>query len=230
MVGVALRRGLVAGVLAGLLAGLLASAIGEPPVQAAIDIEEAAAPPDEGPPAFEIARPVQRLGLVVATALVGLAVGALFGLAWAWSAGRVAGDAWQRSIKLGAAAIGALVLLPALKYPPNPPTVGDPATIGQRTTLYVGLGLLGVLLAFVAWAGARQLAGSGLPGPARQTIVGAGTVVVAAILLIVLPDTGGDAPVPAELLWSFRLASIATQTVLYGGTALVFGLLAARSA
>ena len=31
----------------------------------------------------------------------------------------------------------ALVLIPALKYPPNPPTVGDPDTIGQRSTQFL---------------------------------------------------------------------------------------------
>lgn len=229
MIGTALRRGLVAGVLAGLVAGLLALAIGEPPVEAAIQLEEAAAlagPPE--PPEFEVTRPAQRVGLVAGTTLAGLAVGALFGVASAWAVGRVEGTGWQRSLKLGATAVGALVLLPALKYPPNPPAVGDPTTIGQRTTLYLGLALVGLLLALAAWAGARQLAAARLPAPLRQALVGTGVVVVAAVLLTILPSVEEEVSVPAELLWSFRLASIATQATLYGGTALMFGLLVAR--
>jgi Probable cobalt transporter subunit (CbtA) len=228
----ALRRGLVAGALAGLVAGLLAFFVGEPPLDAAIRLEEAAAARQPAvqvdQPTFEITRPAQRVGLVVGTTLAGLAVGALFGVTSAWAIGRVQGTSWQRSLKLGSAAVGALVLLPALKYPPNPPGVGDPSTIGRRTALYLGLVVIGLLLAVAGWAAARQLAASRLPAPVRQTLVGAGVVAVATVLLVALPSLEERTTVPADLLWSFRLASIATLATLYGGTALVFGLLAAR--
>lgn len=222
----AVRRGLVAGLLAGLVAGLLGLAIGEPHIEAAVQLEQATAA--GVPPAFEVTRPAQRIGLVVGTTLAGLAVGALFAVTSAWAVGRIEGGPWGRSAKLGATAVGALVLLPALKYPPNPPAVGDPATIAQRTILYLGLALTGLLLALAAWAAGRRLAASSLPAPVRQTLVGAGVVAVAAVLYAALPAVGGNADVPADLLWSFRLASIATQATLYGGTALVFGLLVAR--
>jgi hypothetical protein len=229
MIGAAVRRGLVAGLVAGLCAGLLAYVIGEPRIAAAIALEEAAVPAGGEPPSFEVTRSAQQLGLIVALALVGLAVGALFGIASAWAVGRVEGGWWQRSLKLGATAIGALVLLPTLKYPPNPPAVGDPATIAQRTQLYIGLGVVGLLLALSCWAAARQLASSRLAAPVRQTIVGAGAVAAAAIVLVALPAVGEQVDIPADLLWSFRLASIATQATLIGGTALLFGLLAARA-
>jgi hypothetical protein len=231
MIGAAVRRGLVAGLLAGLCAGLVAFAIGEPGVQAAIALEEAAAAeePPEPAPAFEVTRPAQQAGLVAGLALVGLAVGAVFGVVSAWAVGRVEGGWWQRSLKLGATAIGALVLLPAIKYPPNPPAVGDPATIVQRTQLYLGLASIGILLALAGWAAARQLASSRLAPPVRQAIVGLGTVAVAAVVLLVLPAVSERVDIPADLLWSFRLASIATQATLFGGTALLYGLLAARS-
>jgi hypothetical protein len=227
-IGAAVRRGLVAGLLAGLVAGLIALAIGEPHIQAAIRLEEGATVVPQAGSAFAVTRPAQRIGLVVGTTLAGLAVGGLFGVASAWAVGRIKGGSWERSLKLGATAVGALVLLPALKYPPNPPAVGDPATIAQRTILYLGLMMLGSLLALAAWAAARQLATSPIPAPVRQTLVGAGIVAAAAVLFAALPTAGSNADVPADLLWSFRLASIVTQVTLYGGTALVFGLLAVR--
>jgi len=232
MTAAAVRRGLLAGVLAGLLAGLLSFTIGEPRVQDAIRLEEAAAAVENAavaPPTFEVTRPAQRVGLVVGLVLYGLAVGTLFAVASAWAVGRVGGSDWQRSLKLGAAAVGALVLLPALKYPPNPPAVGDPATVGQRTTLYLGLAAIGVLLALAGWAAARQLAASRLPAPVRQTLVGVGVGAVAAAVLVALPTIREPVRLPADLLWSFRLASVATQATLYGGTALIFGLLAVRA-
>jgi hypothetical protein len=230
MIGALLRRGLVAGALIGVLAGLAAQLVGEPSIDAAVRIEEAAtAPAPAGP---EITRPTQKAGLVFGTMLVGMAVGSVFALAAAWAIGRVRGDGWTRALKLGAAAAGALVLLPALKYPPNPPTVGDPATVGTRTTLYLGIVLLGLVLAALGWAGARQLAASrpSLPAPVRQAIVGLGLLVLAGLIVAGLPAAEGAAiGFPPELLWRFRLGAVATQLALVLGTAVAFGLLTVRA-
>jgi hypothetical protein len=232
VIGAYLRRGLLAGLLAGPLAGLVGLAAGEPAVDAAVRLEERAA----GAPAAAVDSPAeftrgqQKAGLVLGTALVGLAAGALFALAAAWAVGRVAGDAWARSLKLGAAAAAGLVLLPALKYPPNPPAVGDPATIGTRGALYVGVVLLGGLLAATAWAASRQLAATRLAPPVRALLVAAGTLALAVALLAGLPAAEpAPAGFPAELLWRFRLGSIAVQLTLVAGLAAGLGLLTERS-
>jgi hypothetical protein len=237
MIGAFLRRGLVAGALVGVLAGLAAQFVGEPSIDGAVAIEEAAAaanpePAPAGPEEMEITRPTQKAGLVFGTMLVGLAVGSLFALAAAWAVGRVGGDGWTRNLKLGAAAAGALVLFPALKYPPNPPTVGDPATVGTRTTLYLGIVLLGLVLAALGWAGARQLAASrpSLPAPVRQTIVALALLVLGGLIMAGLPAAEGAAiGFPPELLWRFRLGSIGTQLILVLGIAVAFGLLTVRA-
>src|SRR4051812_34232929 len=232
MIGALVRRGLVAGALVGVLAGLAAQLVGEPGIDAAVRIEEAAAaagPATAGP---EVPRPAQKAGVVLGTLLVGLAAGPVFALAAAWAAGRVRGDGWTRSLKLGAAAAGALVLLPALKYPPNPPTVGDPATIGSRTTLYLGIVLLGLVLAALGWAAARQLAASrpSLPAPVRQVLVGAMLMILGGLVVARLPPAGGPGPgSPPELLGRFRLGALATQLVLVLGIAVAFGLLTVRA-
>ena len=51
--------------------------------------------------------------------------------------GRV-GEVGPRAISalLAIAGLVALYIVPNLKYPANPPSVGDPATIGMRTALY----------------------------------------------------------------------------------------------
>lgn len=228
MLATCVRRGLAAGLLAGLLAGLVGLVGGEPALEDAIALEgvdggEADQAASQAP---AVSRPQQRIGLVVGSGLLGVGIGAVFGIAAAWAAGRVEGDAWQRSLKLGAAAVGALVLLPALKYPALPPGVGDPAAVTQRTALFLGLGVVGLLLAFAGWAAARQLAATGLPRASRQTFVAIGLIVAGALVIAVLPADDAVADVPADLLWSFRVGAIATQVALYGGTAVVFGLLA----
>lgn len=229
MVAAHVRRGLVAGLLAGLVAALFALVVAQPQMDAAIAWEEAVADHDHHEEET-FSRPVQKAGMVGGMALAGLAVGALFGVAAAWAVGRVNGDDWQRSLKLGAALVGAVVLLPALQYPPNPPGVGDPDAMGMRSVLYLGLAGFGLLLAVAAWAGARELAATDLPRPTRQLIVGAGVLVAVAAVLLVLPEAGPADAFPADLLWSFRLSSIGTQLVLHGGTAVAFGVLSARTA
>jgi Probable cobalt transporter subunit (CbtA) len=217
----AIRRGLAAGLVAGLLAGVVALVVGEPALEEAIALEG-------GEGGFP--RGLQLIGLPIGTALVGLGVGAIFAVASVWAVGRVEGDALRRSLKLGAAAVYAVVGLPALKYPPNPPTVGDPATVSSRNTLYLGLVVLGLVLVAAAWAAGRQLAATGLSPAARTAIVGAGLAVATVAVLAILPDAEAvTGPVSPALLTSFRVRSVAVQAVLYGGTALAFGLLARRS-
>ena len=56
-----------------------------------------------------------------------------------------------RVAKVATAAFVAVVLIPAMKYPPNPPTVGDPDTIGERTTAYLTLTAASIVIVFAAW-------------------------------------------------------------------------------
>jgi hypothetical protein len=230
VVGAYLRRGLAAGLLAGLLAGLFGLAVGEPSLDTAITLEERAAiPAHDGDSPVEVPRGLQKAGLVAGSGLLGLAAGALFGVAAAWAVGRVDGDDWARSLKLGAAAVGALVILPALKYPPNPPGVGDPATVGTRTLLFLGLGAVGLLLVAGGWSLARQLRASRLDRPTRALAVAGALGLAGAGVLAVLPSVAAVGGVPGELLWTFRLGALGSQLVLYGGTAVLFGLLSARA-
>jgi hypothetical protein len=233
MIGAYVRRGVAAGLLAGVFAGFVGLVLGEPALDEAIAIEEGgAAAPAAAPAAHDeaaVTRPQQKAGLVAGYALVGAAAGAVFALASAWAVGRVRGDGWTRSLKLGAVATGALVLLPVLKYPPNPPGIGDPQTVGLRTLLYLTLSGIGLVLAAAVWAASRQF-GTPVWRPLRQSLTAAGVVAAVVVILAVLPrTTSGDAGFPAELLWRFRLAAVATQGALWAAMAVFFGLLTARS-
>jgi hypothetical protein len=61
----------------------------------------------------------------------------LFALVFAFAHGRI-GSLPPRATAalLAVAAFVSLVLVPGLKYPANPPAVGDPGTIGSRTALF----------------------------------------------------------------------------------------------
>jgi hypothetical protein len=235
-----LRRGIAAGLLAGLLAGLFAFFFGEPTVDGAIQLEEAAA---AGQHEEEVggrghkeeeeifSRSAQKVGLFFATGLSGVLVGGIFGMAYAYFGGRLAsGSEWTRSISLAGAIFVGAFLIPFLKYPANPPTVGDPATIGSRTTAYFALVALLLLVVLGTWYAARTLRERGGVGaPVRQLAVGLGAVVAVGVLFLVLPAAPDPGEFPAGLLWDFRLSSLGTQLVFWAGLGVVFGLLCERA-
>lgn len=229
MIALYLRRGMAAGLLAGLLAGLFAFVIGEPLLDQAIGLEESAH--SHGGESEEVfSRSTQKVGLFFATGFTGVFVGGLFGLAFAYFRGRLASESdWTRSLSLAAAIFAGAALFPFLKYPANPPTVGDPATIGARTTAYfamVGLSLLAVL---AAWYASGLLKGRGVSTPVRHVTVGLGLAAVVTGLFLALPSTAGPGDFPAGLLWSFRLSSLGTQIVLWTALGVLFGALCERA-
>ena len=225
-----LRRGLAAGLLAGLLAGLFAFFVGEPLLDRAVAIEEHASAASGAHGQELVSRAAQKVGLFVATGATGLFVGGLFGLAFAYFRDRLsAGSDWMRSLSLAVASFAGLAFIPFLKYPANPPSVGDPATIGTRTAAYLALVGLSLLSILAAWFASRNLRKRGVSQPARQVMVGLELVVVVAVLFVVLPPAADPGKFPAGLLWSFRLSSIGTQVVLWTGIGVLFGALCERA-
>ncbi|GAB3657552.1 CbtA family protein [Glycomyces tarimensis] len=231
------RRGLAAGLLAGLVAGVFALLVGEAPLGEAIELEERAHTAAHAPApaahdhdeAFTVDRTVQQVLLPVGTALVGAAYGGLFGLAFVPLA-KSSRDRWKAGLGFGAAAWAALALFPALKYPANPPGVGDPATVGSRTTWFVVSLVASLALAALLCLASRRLRARGMDDVPRQLAVGAAAVVLYGSLFAALPSSGVAIEVPAALLWDFRLASMATQAILWLGLTVGFAWLWHRAA
>ncbi len=229
MIASYLRRGMAAGLLAGLLAGFFAFFLGEPSVDQAIQIEEAAAAGQHEEEEL-FGRATQKAGLFFATGLFGVTVGGVFGIAYAYFRGRLAaGSEWNRSLYLAGAIFAGAFLIPFVKYPANPPTVGDPATIGDRTASYLAMVALSLLVVLAAWYVARRLRERGTGASIRQLAVGLGLVVAVGALFLALPAAPDPGEFPAGLLWSFRLSSLGTQIVFWGGLGVVFGLLCERT-
>ncbi len=221
-----IRKGLAAGLLAGLLAGLFAFLFGEPYVEGAIRLEEAAG--DQGGEIFS--RSTQKIGLFFATSLFGVAVGGLFGIAYAYFRDRLASKSeWNRSLSLAVTIFAGAFLVPFVKYPANPPTIGDPATIGGRTASYLAMLALSLLVVLAAWYAARVLRARGISAPVRQLTVGLGVAVAVGALFLALPAAPDPGEFPSGLLWNFRLSSLGTQLVFWTGLGVVFGLLCERA-
>jgi predicted cobalt transporter CbtA len=225
-----LRRGLAAGLLAGLLSGLFAYLFAEPILDRAIALESAAHAGEHPEAVFD--RGEQKAGLILATALYGTSVGALFGLLAAFFRRRSpAGSEWRRSLVLAGAVFLGAVLLPFLKYPPNPPGVGvDPSTLAERTFAYLAMAALGLLAVLAAWRFARSAPLEGASRLVRGLASGAVLAGLWAFLYLAMPGFGpAHGHAPAALIWEFRISSLGTQLVLWAGIGCVFGALCERA-
>jgi len=224
-----LVRGMLVGVVAGLVAIAFGSLFGEPQIDNAIAFEAAHAHGDDG--AEPVSRAVQSTaGLAVAVFVYGAAVGGIFGLAFAFVYGRL-GALRARSTAVLVAAVGfvAMFAVPFLKYPANPPAVGAAESIGRRTALYFLMIVISVAAAIVA----------ALVGRSMTPRLGAwnASLVAVCIFVAIAAAAGALLPavneVPAEfsatVLWSFRLASLGTQLVMWITLGLLFGALTERA-
>ena len=224
--------GLVAGLCAGLVSTGFASLAGEPAIDRAIAYEDAHAPAhhDAAAAPVPVSRALQRTGgLLTALVVDGLALGGIFALVFAFTYGRV-GRASPRATAywLAGAAFLVLFLVPFVKYPANPPSVGDPATIGRRTTLYATMFAISVCAAIAAGR-LRPVLRERFDGHAATGLAVLAFVVVVTAAGLVLPSVN-EVPrdFPATTLWQFREASIGLQLTMWTTIGLLFGFAAQR--
>ncbi|BAN25583.1 CbtA family protein [Caballeronia insecticola] len=248
-----LIRGMIAGLVAGLIGFGFARTFGEPSVARAIAFEEqhehaagahehadahahadasAATSHDAHDHGDEelVSRDTQAgLGLLTGVAVFGTALGGLFSLVFAFAYGRLGAlHARGTSALLALFGFVSAAIVPFLKYPPNPPAVGNAETIGPRTALFFGMVAISIVAAVLAVRLQRRL--QARHGNWNATLIaGLAYVVVVAVAQVALPriDEVPDG-FSASLLWNFRLAAIGIQALIWTTLGLVFGALAAR--
>lgn len=231
MVGKLLLRGMLVGLIAGILAFAFARVYGEPQVDKAIAFEEQKAQAAGEAPEEEIVSRTTQAGIGLATGVLvyGAALGGIFSLVFAFAYGRL-GSLGPRGTSALLAVLGfvAVIVIPGLKYPANPPAVGNPETIGYRTELFFIMILVSVA-AMVAAVGLAQRLWKQL-GAWNATIVAAlAYLVVFALVKAALPNIN-EVPedFSAMVLWQFRVASLGIQLVLWTVIGLAFGAVVER--
>jgi predicted cobalt transporter CbtA len=234
-----LVRGLLAGLIAGLVAFGVAYLAGEPAINAAIAIEETGGLGDhhahhavasEGSVASEVPRVLQSTaGLLTGTMVAGVTLGGLLGVLSALALGRL-GRLGVRGVSLSLAAIGfvSVSLMPFVAYPPNPPGIGHPDTIGARTALYFVMLAGSVIAAVTAVLVGRELADRWGAWYATLSAI-AGYLLVTLTAMALLPSYSEvPADYPAILLYEFRAASLLTQVALWATLGVALGELLHR--
>jgi predicted cobalt transporter CbtA len=216
---------LLSGAIAGTFLSTINQGIVEPFIERAIALEnQKAATEGEmlNPIEFGNYRIWQKSGEIAAGTILGTSYGALFGIVFAYSRDSIPGSSnKKKALILAGVMLIIIYIVPALKYPANPPAVGDPETIYVRQNLYTayltisGFSALGLALVY------RKL--GALQG--KKAIIPA---IYAGIILtayFAMPPNPDAITAPMDLVTSFRLASGFTIGVFWGLLAVILGAL-----
>ena len=222
---------LLAGAIAGTILGILNQAIVEPYIEKAIALENQKAAAEEGeivdPLEFNNYRLWQRGGEIAAGTILGTSIAALFGIVFAYSRNSIPGlSNKKKALILAGIMWFVLFLVPALKYPANPPAVGDPETIYYRQTLYLaylaisGFAALGVALMYRRMREAIQS-----QKDVKMMIILPATIyaVIMITAYLAMPPNPDTINAPMDLVTDFRIASGFTMSMFWGLLGIILG-------
>lgn len=224
-------RALLAGLLAGVLLAIYTLVVVEPTLDRALAIEDATAQVAGGAnghhsgeePMFS--RRTQVAGGLTATVIYAVVVSVIFATVLAKVRHRVAHLSELTCCGwLAAVAFGAVALIPGVKYPANPPGVGDRGNVDERTIQYLVLLALSIGLAVaLVWLSGRLRAK--LSTATRAVVVTATALAGYGLVLVALPNSPDaiDKAVPAQLVWDFRVRSLGGLALLWATIGLGLG-------
>jgi predicted cobalt transporter CbtA len=217
---------IISGALAGAIHGTVNFAIVEPYLDQAIGIENEnlfASGDEEDNPQFwadyEEYRVWQKSGQVLAGMILGIAMGSLFGIVYALSRNSLPGkNDVTKAVILAAIMWLTIYLIPFLKYPANPPTVGDAETVVLRSILYIS---------FIAISGFGALGFYKLSQKLQsdKKYLGIlGYVIFIVIAFFVMPENPDEVTAPMNLVNEFRLMSVLGVTSFWISVGFILGL------
>ncbi|MGB8190004.1 MAG: CbtA family protein [Nitrososphaeraceae archaeon] len=163
----------------------------------------------------------QKGGAIAAGAVYGISLGALFGIVFAYGRKALPGDNnKKKALFLAGVLWFVLYLMVAIKYPANPPAVGDPETIYYRQSLYVGyLAISGFTALALAITWKRVQFGS------KKILFPLIYAAVMIVAYVVLPPNPDKINISMDLIHTFRVVTALTIGLFWGILAIVFGSL-----
>lgn len=216
---------LISGCFAGTIHGLVNLAIVEPYLDESIEIENQnlfALGEEENTARFqaeyESYRIWQKEGQVLAGAILGTSIGALFGIVFALSKEILPGNHHvKKALVLSGVMWLTLYLIPFLKYPANPPTVGDAETVVLRAILYLSF----ITISGFGAVGFYQLYKRLQKGKRIISIIGYAAFIGSVFFL--MPDNPDEITAPMEIVNGFRIMSVLATTVFWIAVAVILG-------
>ena len=229
MVKSVLPLALVMGVLSGLLVGAYFNVINVPVMEWAIGLEEAAAEAeaaasggsggDEGGIAVSLG--LQRIGMVAGLVVVGVLAGAIFtGLYHLVRRATPGWNIWAWATIAGLLGFWAFSLFTQIKYPLNPPGIGEEGTLLSRQLfqfLFVVISLISVVGVLLAVKLVNESSTQGFQRFLRYAAVGIPYAAVAIVLSFGFPGNPDAIPewVPNELIIMFRTFTLVGHFLLW---------------
>ena len=217
---------LVSGFTAGIIHGAVNLVIVEPYLDQAISIENQnlfATGLAEDTPQFwaeySSYRDWQKSGQILAGGILGMSIGALFGIVFAYSRNALPkGHTIKKTFVLAAIMWFTIFLIPFLKYPANPPTVGEAETVVLRSILY---------LTFIAISGFSAVGFFKLYKKLenKKYLAFVGYAVFITAVFFIMPPSPDEITAPMDLVNGFRAMSVMAVTTFWIAEAIILGLL-----
>ena len=212
----------VAGLISGLLVGGFHNLFTVPVMERAIALEEQRSVPAgqaaeaEGTP---VSLGVQRVGMVIGTGIYGLILGVVF--AGGFEILRRARPGWNTvalAATIGILGFWSISLFPFIKYPANPPGVGQETTLLSRQLFQVLFIILSAGAVAACLAGLSKIQSLNLRAFAGGQMIG-GLILVymifSAVIFIAFPGNPDPVPAPIDLLELFQALTMAGQFLLW---------------
>ncbi|ABX12774.1 CbtA family protein [Nitrosopumilus maritimus] len=217
---------LISGAFAGLIHGTVNFAIVEPYLDQAIGIENQnlfASGEEEDTPEFWVEyegyRTWQKGGQILAGVILGTSVGALFGIVFALSRNALPGNNdVKKSLILAGIMWLTLYIIPFLKYPANPPTVGDGETVVLRAILYLSF----IAISGFGAVGFYQLSKKFKNNKKLVALIGYGIFI--STVFFAMPENPDEVTAPMDLVNEFRFMSVLGVTSFWASIGIILGL------
>ena len=217
---------LVSGAIAGFVHGTINFALVEPYLDQAIGLENeslfASGEAEDNLEfwaEYESYRIWQKSGQVLAGVILGLAMGSLFGIVYALSRNSLPGkNDVIKSVILAGVMWLTIYIIPFLKYPANPPTVGDGETVMLRAILYVSFIALSGIGVVIFYKLSQKLQNN------KKYFGLFGYVIFITILFFVMPENPDEITAPMNLVNEFRLMSVLGVSSFWLSVGLILGL------
>ena len=217
---------LLSGCFAGIIYGVLNLIIVEPYLDDAINIENqnlfSSGEEIDGPQfwvEYYEYRSWQKGGQILAGAILGTSIGSLFGIVYALSKKSLPSrNNIGKTLILAGLMWFTLFVIPFLKYPANPPTVGDGETVVLRGILYLTLIAISGFLAIGFYQIFKRLKAKNRILP----VIGYGVLI--SLVFFIMPENPDEISTSMELVNDFRIVAFLTGTVFWFTLALFLGV------
>jgi Probable cobalt transporter subunit (CbtA) len=164
----------------------------------------------------------QKEGTFAAGAFLGLTYGAILGIVYVISRKYLpSSDDRKKALILAAIMCLSLYVVPFIKYPANPPAVGDQETIGLRDSLYTGYQLASGLIALgvsILMYKLRRIS-------YIKYIIPVFYVGLVASIYAIFPANPDEITAPMDLVNAFRTVTFGTMVMFYLVLGAVFGIM-----